>query len=249
MDRVVNQNTLIMTLLTNSSFKVKASSVATSVGIEPEAGALLFDRNLNTHVLGNGSAWVPVLVEPYADTFFVDMLGPLFGQRLDAAATRYSYNAFNGAIQFDSDARYTEEVIIQHVQIQHWFKLTTNGKPHLHWKQQSADIPNWLMAWKLDRNGEAGAVETDYSNFTFGTLQSHAFTYTSGVLNQISLFPDIDLSDANISDLLTIALWRDTANASTLFAGADPSALDELAMDLDTHIEIDTPGSRQEYVK
>lgn len=32
-------------------------------------------------------------------------------------------------------------------------------------------------------------------------------------------------------------------------AGADPSALNEYASDLDVHVEIDTPGSRQEYVK
>jgi len=238
-----------MTVLSNSSFKVKAGSVATSAGIEPEAGALLFDRNLNSHVLGNGTAWVPVIVEPYSDTYWLDMLGPLSGVNLDSAATRYSLNRFNGAIQFDSDARYTNEVVIMRVQIQHYWKLATNGRPHLHWKQQSANIPNWLLGWKLSNNGEADLIETDYTNFNFGVLQSHAFTYTSGVLNQISLFPDIDLSTANISSMLILALWRDTTNASTLFAGADPSALDEMATDLDVHIEVDMPGSRQEYVK
>jgi len=238
-----------MTLLTNSGYKVKAGSVANTTGLKMEAGAIVFDESSQTYKISDGTQWHEIIAAPYNNTYWVDMLGPLFGQRLDVAATRYSYNPFNGAIQFDNNARYTEEVIIQHVQLQHWWKLTTNGKPHLHWKQQSANIPNWLLGWKLDRNGQAGAVETDYSNFTFGVIESHAFTYTSGVLNQISLFPDIDLSNANISDLLTIALWRDTANASTLFAGADPSSLAELAMDLDTHIQVDAPGSDFEYVK
>lgn len=238
-----------MTQLTNSSFKVKAGNVVTSVGIEPEAGALLFDENLDTHVLGNGVAWVPVLVEPYADPYWLDMLGPLAGVNLDSAATRYSLNRFNGGIQFNNDSRYPNEVIVQHIQVQHYWILTTNGRPHLHWKQQAADIPNWLMGWKLSKNGEADLIETDYSNFNFNVLQSHAFTYVSGVLNQISLFPEIDLSTADISDLLTMVFFRDTTNASGEFGDVDPSALAEIATDLDTHIQVDMPGSRQEYVK
>jgi len=233
----------------NSSFKVQAEMVSTTAGIVPEAGAVLYDLSIPGYVIGDGSNWLPMLIEPYSDTYWLDMLGPLSGVNLDSAATRYSLNRFNGAIQFDADARYTNEVIIQRIQLQHYWKLATNGKPHLHWKQQSANIPNWLLGWKLSNNGEADLIETDYTNFNFGVLQSHAFTYASGVLNQISLFPDIDLSTADISSMLILALWRDTTNASTLFAGADPSALAEMATDLDVHIEVDMPGSRQEYIK
>lgn len=238
-----------MTTLSNSAFKVKAGTVKTSVGIVPEKGALLFDENLNCNVIGNGSEWVPILVEPYADTYYIDSLGPLAGVNLDSAATRYSLNRFNGAIQFNADSRYPNEVIVQRHQLNHWWKVATNGHPHLHWKQQSANIPNWLLAWKLSNNGEADLIETDFSNYTFETISGHAYTYTSGVLNQISTFPEIDLSGADISSILLVAFFRDTANASGEFGGADPSALAEYATDLDVHIEIDTPGSRQEYIK
>jgi len=237
------------TTLSNSSFKVKASNVETSVGIKPEAGALLYDKNLGYHVLGNGTEWVRVQIIPYSDAFWIDMLGPLIGQRIDSASTRYAYDPYNGAIAFDNDARYPNELITQEIQINHWWKLTTNGKPHLHWKQQSEDIPNWVFAWKLSSNGAADIIESDFSNYTFGIIQSHEFEYSSGVLNQISDFPDIDLSNAGISDLLTIQFFRDTANATGLFAGADPSALVEYATDLDVHIQVDMPGSRQEYIK
>jgi len=237
------------TTLTNSSFKVKAGNVVTSVGIEPEAGALLFDETLNTHVLGNGTEWVPVLVEPYADSYWLDMLGPLTGVNLDSAATRYSLDVYNGAIAFNADARYPNEIIVMEIQIQHYWKLLTDGKPHLHWKQQSANIPNWLFGWKLSKNGEADIIETDFTNYTLAKIASHTFAYTSGVMNQISNFPDIDLSGANISDLLTVIFFRDTTNASTLFDGVDPSVLVEYASDLDIHIQVDMPGSRQEYIK
>ena len=238
-----------MATISNSSFKIQASEVETSVGIVPEKGAILFDLNLDYHVIGDGSNWVRVNVIPYSDPFWVDMLGPLIGQRLDSAATRYSHSPFNGAIAYANNARYTEEVIAQENELIHEWILGTNGRPHLHWKQQSADIPNWLFGWKLHNNGEADAIETDYSNFTFSVLESHAFTYVSGVLNQISAFPDIDLSTAKLSDLLTIVFFRDTLNTSGEFAGADPSALTEYATNLDTHIQIDAPGSLQPFIK
>jgi hypothetical protein len=233
----------------NSAFKVEAEQVATTTGIVPEKGAVLFDLSIPGYVMGDGTNWLPVLIEPYSDTYWLDMLGPLSGQRIDLSSGRVDMNYFNGALGFQANARYPEEVVMARVQIQHYWKVGTNGKPHLHWKQQSANIPNWLLGWKLSKNGEADLIETDYSNFNFGVLQSQEFTYTSGVLNQISNFPDIDLSTAGISDMLTLSLWRDTGNVSTLFAGADPSAITELATDLDIHIEVDMPGSRQEYIK
>lgn len=239
-----------MTLLENSAFKVKASTVATSVGIVPEKGALLFDENLNTHVLGNGTAWVPVLVEPYADTFWLDLLGPVTGSRLDSSSGRIDFDYFNGAIGFQANARYPNEPLVFRMQIQHYWKIETAGKPHIHWKQQHAtEIPNWLFAWKFSKNGAADAIETDWTNYTLSVIESHAFEYSSGVMNQISIFPDMDLTGGNVSDLLTCVLFRDSGNDSSLFAGNDPSSLVEIVTDLDLHIQVDTPGSRQEYIK
>lgn len=232
----------------DSSFKVKAEADNPSVAA-PEAGAMIFDKANGILRQGDGSEWKETLASPFNKIFWRDILGPLTGVRLDAGATRYSFDPYNGAIKFNADARYPNEVLVLHPQINHDWKVGTTCYPHLHWKQQSANIPNWLIAWKLVINGELDTLETDYSNFTFGVLQSHAFTYTSGVLNQISAFPSIDLSLANISSLLTIVFFRDTANASGEFAGADPSALVEYATDLDVHIEVDAPGSRQQYIK
>jgi hypothetical protein len=180
-----------------------------------------------------------------------DMLGPLNSSRIDSASTRYAYNFFNGAISFDDDARYPEEIVEVKQQIPHAWKVGTNAKPHIHWKQQSADIPNFLLGWKLSENGESDIIETNFNNFTFTTLQSHAFTYTSGVLNQISDFPEIDLTAETtyISDVLTIVLFRDTTNASSAFGGSDPSSLVEMVTDLDCHIQIDSFGSEQVLIK
>lgn len=238
-----------MTVLKNSAYKIQVDVVENTTGLDPEPGAVILDLSTGEYKVGTGTAWMRINAVPYADTYWLDMLGPLIGQRLDASATRYSADPYNGAIKFNADARYPNEVISQHVQIQHYWKLETAGRPHLHWKQQSANIPNFLLGYKIDENNELGSIDTDYSNFTFVKLTGHEFTYTSGVLNQISRFPDIDLTGKNISDMITFALFRDTTNASGLFAGVDPEPLATYAMDLDTHIQVDSPGSDFEYIK
>jgi len=237
------------TQLTNSAYKVKAGSVATTTGLNLEAGAIVFDESTQTLKVSDGVSWHEIAAIPYNNTYWVDILGPLTGNRLDSNSTNYEFDFFNAAMRFDNNARYPNEIISMEVQIQHYWKLETAAKPHLHWKQQSANIPNWLLGYNIDKNGQAGVIETDFSNYTFAELASHAFTYTSGVLNQISLFPDIDLTGCGISDLIHVVLFRDTANASGVFAGADPSSLAEYASDLDMHIQVDAPGSDQEYVK
>ena len=184
------------------------------------------------------------------ETFYWDdMLGPLISANLDVSSGRIDYDYFNGAIAYQNNARYPGEPVAQKNQFTHRYMVGTNGRPHMHWKQQSVNIPNWLLAWKLSSNGEADIIETDFSNYNLEIIANHVFTYTSGVLNQISVFPEIDLSTANISDNLHIVLFRDSANTSGLFAGADPSGIIEYVTDLDTHIQLDRNGSEQEYTK
>jgi len=236
-------------MLTNSAFKVQPEVVTTLSGVVPERGAFVYLLTDETVYVGDGTKWQSIPAIPYNDTFYVDLLGPLIGQRLDAAATRYSYNVFNGAIQFDANARYPNEIISIHSQLLHEWKVGTPADPHLHWKQQSANIPNWLLGWKVTENGKADTIETDFTNWNFEVIDAHAFTYTSGVLDQISSFPEIPLLTAGISDMIDLVLFRDTTNASGLFAGADPEPLATYATDLDCHIQIDTPGSDFEFVK
>jgi hypothetical protein len=48
-------------LFRNSSFKIKAGKVATTIGIVPEAGAFLFDKSIPGMVAGDGFNWLPVV--------------------------------------------------------------------------------------------------------------------------------------------------------------------------------------------
>ena len=86
--------------------------------------------------------------------------------------------------------------------------------------------------------------------WTSQAYTGHAFTYTSGTLNQITQMGTITPPPGcGISDIVQIRVLRDNDNDSTLFAGADPLAADVDAVNFDVHIEIDSFGSNQEYVK
>jgi len=188
----------------------------------------------------------------YDTAMWDDLFGYLVGRKLDTGSGRIDYNYFNGAVDFGNNARYPNEPVVIRHQLSHKWLIGAGAvaRPHLHWKQQHAsNIPNWLFGYlKVKNNGTSG-IETDYSNFTLSKISSHLFSYSSGVLDQYSLFPEIDISDLGLSDFLITVLWRDTGNVSTLFAGADPSSLTELATDLDCHLKVNSLGSTSELVK
>lgn len=181
--------------------------------------------------------------------YWKDAKFPLTGQNFDVSSGRVDYNYYNGAAGFATNARYPEEPISMICQLNHDWDEGSEIRPHIHWKQQGATIPNFLLAYKIIDNGTAGVIETDFSNHTLVQLSSHAFTYTSGVLEQISSFPAIDMTGYALSDMIHFVLFRDTANTSTLFAGADTTGNIELVTEFDVHFQLDRFGSEQEFVK
>ena len=178
-----------------------------------------------------------------------DLRFPLTGRNIDTASGRLDYDYYNGTVSFAANARYNiAETVSFNVQLPHAWREGSELRPHFHWLQQGSDVPNWLMAYKIHKISEASAIETDWSNHTFA-LSTPVFPYTSGVIEQISTFPAIDMSGCNISDQLHICLWRDSANASTLFADADPSAVAEHIREFDIHYQVNALGSEQEFTR
>jgi hypothetical protein len=180
-----------------------------------------------------------------------DLRFPLTGQNLDSAATRYQRDLFNGGVSFDANSRFPNEAIVMTAQLPHKWREESTLKPHFHWLQQHAtEIPNWMLAYKLfKKNTSSFALESDFSNFTQVAFNGHAFTFGTTVFTQITMFPDIDMTGYGFSDTIVFALFRDTTNASGLFAGADPSALVEIVQEFDIHFEIDSEGSTLEFTK
>lgn len=180
-----------------------------------------------------------------------DLSGPLIAANIDLGSGRINYDYINAAIVFQNNARYPDEPLVVPVQFRHSQKIGAGTilKPHIHWLQTESNVPNFLLAYKITNQGSLTTIDSDYSNYTFLTTSGNAFTYVSGVLQQISHFPDIDVSSVTLSGTIDFVLFRDTANASGLFAGSDPVSGDARARWFDCHAKFNGLGSKEPMSK
>lgn len=179
-----------------------------------------------------------------AATTFRDELNDLVKQGNNNPADKIETNFAEGTLDFKTTAT-IDNYVTMNIQLNHDRKLASNVCCHFHWFQASATMPNWLMQYRWQKNGSAKTTA-----WTSVKWSASAFTYTSGILNQITEFPDIvPPAGDGLSDILQVRFIRDTANASGLFTGADALAATASCTSFDAHIECDTLGSRQEYTK
>lgn len=174
-----------------------------------------------------------------------DLRFPFTGQRIDTSAGRVDYDYTELGIGYQSNALYPTDVVGMICQMHHRWKLESTVRPHLHWFQNANNVPNWLLAYRKYKNGDAIPA-----SWTLVISSGESFTYSSGTILQITTFGDIDMTGIDtVSDFIDFKLYRDTNNVSTLFAGADPYSGTALAKEFDIHYQIDSSGSNEEYVK
>lgn len=174
-----------------------------------------------------------------------DLRFSLFGERLESPASRIQYNFAELTVDFGTGAVYPDDLVGLSGQMPHRWKLESTVGPHLHWYQTQAAVPNWLLAYRFYKNGSI--VPAVWSLLA---ATAPVFSWSSGVLTQISAFPSIDMTGIDtVSAILDFKLYRDRTNVSGLFSGADTYAGDAMAKEFDMHFQIDAAGSREEYTK
>lgn len=178
------------------------------------------------------------------ETVWDDLRREASASNIDSASTRYTFDYDEGVITFDDNARIANERIIYTFQLPHAWSAGSGLDPHIHWWQAQAAVPNWYMKFRKWNNGDIRPI-----TWTEVISVADIFTYVSGEICQISAFPEIDVSDIGISGFVQVQFGRDTGNVSGLFAGADPVAASADLIEYDLHYEIDSRGSRQEYIK
>lgn len=181
-----------------------------------------------------------------------DLSNAIIASRLDSASGRLNYDYFNAGVSFASNARYPDEPVVIPVQGKHSMKYGSGMKcdPHFHWLQEQVEIPNMLLAVKITNyDGELTTKETDWSNYDLYVTERSKNTYVSGVLPQITFFPELDISNLKLSGSIDYVLFRDSGNVSGLFDGVDPVAGDVTVKYSDAHYLFDSIGSRERYNK
>jgi len=180
-------------------------------------------------------------------TCFRDELQSVTGTQITSPAGDFQQNIAEASVTAKTSARYPTDFITTNWQINHDWALGTSVYPHIHWWQTEADMPNWLIAYRWQKQGSAKT--TAWSELPWTTNRA---TYVSGTLNQITGFGAIaaPAGYGQVSDIIQVRLYRDVTNASTKFTGgAEASPLDQDIVNLDAHIEVDMLGSREQYLK
>jgi len=180
-----------------------------------------------------------------ASKVWLDELGSLIGSRLESPGSDIVQNTAEGSLTFKTSCRYPTDYLHLNLQFNHDRELGSSVEHHLHWWQTTAAVPNWLIGYRWQRNGQIKV--TAWTNKAWVT---NIFTWTAGTLNQITDFESITVPAGDgLSDILQIRLYRDVTNVSGLFAGVEVGTVDNDVVYADSHKLLDTGGSRQEYVK
>lgn len=177
-------------------------------------------------------------------TTFRDELNDLI-KSANSNPAKLSINYSENSVEFATNAT-TSDYCVMNVQLNHLWKLGSELHPHLHWWQNASGVPNWLIQYRWQKEGNAKTTA-----WTSAVWDAHAFTYTSGTLNQITEFGHISapVGYGQVSDIVQVRIIRDTNNTSGLFSGVDTYTGVASAVSFDIHIECDTLGSRTEYTK
>lgn len=174
----------------------------------------------------------------YQKGYWDDMRFPAFGLRLDSPSGRLAYNVAEKGVDFADTSLNTDgDGLHVATQTTHKMKLGSTLHPHIHFFQNQATLPAWKLNYRVYENGQLVPA-----SFTELSVIETVFNYASGTLAQIVVFPTIDMSAFDqVSTMLDFRITRESA--SDTYTG------NALIKEFDMHYEIDTPGSRQRFIK
>lgn len=164
--------------------------------------------------------------------------------RLRVVGVGLALNDTEGTADFATNANLSD-YLWDNTQLNHDRDFSSPIHPHIHWFQAQNNTPNWLLHYRWHLNG--GAKVTSW---TYLPCNTNAFAYTSGTILQISYGAAIVApASSNVSDIIQFRIYRDNANTSAQFGGADAYSAVAGMLSFDCHIELDSNGSIAEYHK
>jgi len=169
-------------------------------------------------------------------TVWEDLRFPVTAIDPAGTAAPPSRNTTTGLLEFSAKA---VNIIAIQAQIPHAWKLGSAISPHIHWAPSNTDTGDvrWDLAYKIVPIGSV--IPASWTNDTIwiagsGTADEH----------MLSEFKDIDMSAVTgVSCMLLIKLSRNGSAAGDTFTGVAQ------LLEFDIHYQIDTIGSRSEYLK
>jgi hypothetical protein len=185
-------------------------------------------------------------------TCFRDELNDLIKSASQNPSSHLVYDYTEGTLDF-KDSCDLNDWALMNIQINHDWKLGSAIEPHIHWFQNAAEMPNWMIQYRWQK--QCSAKTTDWTSLAW---TENACEYVIGTINQVTSFGLIEAPEGygEVSDIVQFRLLRDNDNDSGLFDeigggvdGINNYTGDAEAVSYDAHICVDMLGSRQLYVK
>lgn len=175
-------------------------------------------------------------------TTYEDLTSPALA--LKVKGTGIKENSTENTMDFQTTADYSDDYLYTNFQMSHTKELDTRINLHIHWEQTENKLPNFLFEyrWQSQCNEKTTA-------WTKLPVTTSACTFSGTTLNQISYGEEISVTEENLSDILQIRLYRDTANDSGSFSGVDTYTTTAKVVFIDVHYRRDSLGSRDEFNK
>ena len=172
---------------------------------------------------------------------FEDIIGDVMSKRLLSATGRVDYDTNENAIKMQpgGDITNPDDRIPWNVQLPHGSVIGDNSffKMHFHYWQADTTKRVLTLQYRIQNNGLA--KDTIWKTLEVKTSNGYdVFTYSSGTVNQITTFAEIDISGCDISSTLQFRMARtdsETGDLNITF--------------IDAHVGIDSDGSMSEWSK
>lgn len=211
----------------NSNLGIKNKNPETNLHILDTTPIVRVDEDGVNYTDLNQGVWM------YGDHITWEDLRVPLTQTRQGALGKPSFDYTNVGYLFPQND--SDEVLYTIIQMPHAWKQGSDVFPHIHWKQSA----NQTVLFKIDYKW----INIDNSvplEFTTISLDSIRIPYTSGDIHQISECSNpISGTGKLISSLLLIKIYRD----DNTYTG------DVLAWDFDLHYQVNSMGSRLEYIK
>jgi len=174
-------------------------------------------------------------------TVWNDIQTSLSGRRLASSSGKVDYNYENNSISFSPSGVITNINDMVGWSIQHPHSGKVNGmiNAHIHWEQVDLVAREWTLRWRKQTNKSEkdlpwNTVLVQTGGVNDLSVPDVGFT----TWNQITRLVDIDTTGFGLSCVVQLQLTR-----------SDGVAGDIEATFVDAHVELDSLGSKEEYVK
>ena len=208
-------------------------------------GKLITDNTFNEIYVGSGSFGnITSSLILLDDTVWDDLRVPLSGTKVGSAKIpgfevfrKDTAGTSQGVYCYQFDTTSEEELFFA-VQLPHKYKLGTDLHPHIHWGVASTPAGGTTVRWGLEYS-IANSFDVFPATEMLYTVTTDPVTQYKHHITEFGIISGSAIDD--VSTMLLCRVFRDVAN--------DDFAADAGAFEVDLHYEIDSLGSRDEYIK